>query len=55
VKTFELSVAVSVAALDMSKSADTVGPDAAAAICIGKWAIRSGEVLAKLPKSRRAA
>lgn len=29
-----------------------VGPDQAAAICIGLWAIRAGEVAAKIPKKR---
>ncbi len=28
------------------------GPDEAAAVCIGLWAIRAGEVAAKLPKRR---
>ncbi len=28
------------------------GPDEAAAVCIGLWAIRAGEVAAKLPKKR---
>jgi len=30
-----------------------LGPDAAAAVCIGQWAIRAGEVAACLPKSTR--
>ena len=35
-----------------SSSTHWIGPDAAAAICIGLWAVRSGDVAAKLPKKR---
>jgi hypothetical protein len=48
VRKMELAVAARIAGRD-------VKPDEAAAICIGDWATKAGEVLALLPKRRRAA